>query len=122
MCILTVAIGKEETYNIFNACFDELNRNMYLKCGKQFSLSQTCLWVSRRLQWRRGSAVACCRAGALSAAVQAWDLLKEVTITTITPTIVWSKTKQDPVFPTISPSHPEACTSLLSSSIRRQTE
>lgn len=46
MCILTVAIGKEEIYSIFNACFDELNRNMYLKCGKQFSLSQTCLWVS----------------------------------------------------------------------------
>ena len=30
--------------------------------------------------------------------------------------------EQDPVFPTVSPSNQEACTSLLSSSIRRQTE
>ena len=30
--------------------------------------------------------------------------------------------KQDPVFPKASPSHQEACTSLLSSSIRGQTE
>jgi len=26
-------------------------------------LTQTCLWVSRSLRWRRGSAVACCRVG-----------------------------------------------------------
>ena len=26
-------------------------------------LTQTCLWVSRSLQWRRGSVVACCRVG-----------------------------------------------------------
>ena len=32
-------------------------------------LTQTCPGVSRSLQWRRGSAVACCRVGALSAAV-----------------------------------------------------
>ena len=30
--------------------------------------------------------------------------------------------EQDPVFPTVSPSHQEACKSLLSSSTRRQTE
>ena len=30
--------------------------------------------------------------------------------------------EQDPVFPTASPSHQEVSTSLLSSSIRRQTE
>ena len=30
--------------------------------------------------------------------------------------------EQDPVFPTVSPSHQEACSSLLSSSIRGQTE
>ena len=32
--------------------------------------------------------------GALSAAVSAWDLLKEVTIIFITPAIVWSQVKQ----------------------------
>ena len=38
--------------------------------------------------------VACCRAGALRAAVCAWDLLKEVAIIYITSTIVWSQVKQ----------------------------
>ena len=33
--------------------------------------------------------VACCRVGALSVAVHAWDLLKEVIIIFITSTIVW---------------------------------
>ena len=33
--------------------------------------------------------VACCRVGALSAALHAWDLLKEVTIISIASTIVW---------------------------------
>ena len=40
------------------------------------------------LQQRCGSVVASCRLGALSAAVQAWDLLKEVTIIFIISTIV----------------------------------
>ena len=38
--------------------------------------------------------VACCRVGALSAAVHAWDLLKEVAIIFITSTIVWPQAKQ----------------------------
>ena len=33
--------------------------------------------------------VACCRVGALTVAVLAWDLLKKVTIIFITSTIVW---------------------------------
>ena len=40
------------------------------------------------LWWRHGSGVACCRLGALSAAVHAWGLLKEVVIIFITSTIV----------------------------------
>ena len=38
--------------------------------------------------------VACCRAGALRAAVCAWDLLKEVATIFITSTIVWPQVKQ----------------------------
>ena len=38
--------------------------------------------------------VAHCRVGALSAAVRAWDLLKEAAIIFITSTIVWSQVKQ----------------------------
>ena len=84
--------------------------------------------------------------GALIAAVRARALLKEVTITS---TIVWTQAKlqggehspihqqiiglktywaltcplgQDLDFPRASPSHQEASTSLLSSSIRGQTE
>ena len=41
-----------------------------------------------------GLAVACCRAGALSVAVHAQDILKEVAIIFITSTIVWSQVKQ----------------------------
>ena len=56
------------------------------------TLTQTCPGVSRSLQWRRGSVVAGCRVGgALSVAVRAWDLLKEVAIIFITSTIVWPK-------------------------------
>ena len=40
----------------------------------QKSLTQTCPWVSRSLQQRRGSQVACCRIGALHVAVHAWAL------------------------------------------------
>ena len=52
-------------------------------------LTQTCLWVSRSLWRRRGSSVPCCRAGGTECSVQAWDLLKEVTIIFIISTIVW---------------------------------
>ena len=55
-------------------------------------------WVSRNLQQRRGSTVACfggllhwpaLGSEALSVAMRAWDLLKEVTIIFITSTIIW---------------------------------
>ena len=52
-------------------------------------VSQTCLGVSRSLRWRRGSAVACCRAGGSECSSASWDLLKEVAIIFITSTIVW---------------------------------
>ena len=116
--------------------------------GTPQRLTQACLWVSRHLQWRRGSAVACCRAGALSAAVQAWDLLKEVAIIFITSTIVWPQvnnrketqlhpstkkwikdllsmappSEQDLLSPFVSLSHQEASISLLSFTIRGQTD
>ena len=51
-------------------------------------LTQTCPRVSRSLWWRRGSAVAAAGPGALSAAVRARDLSKEVTTTFITSTTV----------------------------------
>ena len=54
-------------------------------------LSQTCLWVSRSL-WH-GTVVVCCRVGALSVAVHAQDVLKEVAIIFITSTIVWPQVK-----------------------------
>ena len=86
--------------------------------------------------------------GALSVAVRVWDLLKEVTIIFITSTIVWLQVKQqggntaphqqkiglkiywawprsleqDPVSPSVSFSHQEASISLLSFSIRGQTD
>ena len=44
------------------------------------------------LQWRHGWPAA--GLGALSVAVGAWDLLKEVAITFITSTIVWSQVKK----------------------------
>ena len=86
--------------------------------------------------------------GHLSVAVHAWDLLKDVTIIFITSTIVcpqvnnregtqphpstksWIKdllswpcpSEQDPVSPSVSLSHQEAYASLLSVSIRGQTD
>ena len=88
------------------------------------------------------------RVGALSVAVCAWDLLKEVTIIFINTTIVWPQVKsregtqlhpltenwikdllrmarpseQDPVFPSVSLSHQEASISLLSFFIRGRTD
>ena len=87
--------------------------------------------------------------GALNAGVCAWNLLKEVTIIFITPTMVWPQgqttgrehsptlqqkiglkiywaqpqpTEQGPVSPSITLSHQEASISLLSVSIRGQTD
>ena len=57
-------------------------------------LTQTCPEESRSPWRRRGSAVAAAGLGALSVAVPAWDLLKEVAIIFITSTIVWSQVKQ----------------------------
>ena len=92
--------------------------------------------------------VACCRVRALSVVVCAWDLLKEVAIIFITSTIVWPQVnnregtqlhpstenwikdllsmalpiRTRPSFPSVSLSHQEASISLLSLSIRGQTE
>jgi len=82
--------------------------------------------------------------GAMSAAVHAQDLLKEVAIIFITSTIVWPQVNQQPhsstenwvkdllnmarpirtrpSFPSVSFSHQEASISLLSLFIRGQTE
>ena len=43
----------------------------------------------RSIGRRHGSSVACCRSGALSAAVYAWGLLREVALVFIMPTVVW---------------------------------
>ena len=87
--------------------------------------------------------------GALTVAVHVWDILKEVTIILITCTIVWPQgndkegtqhhsltenwikdllsmaprsSEQDPLSPSVSLSHQEASISLLSFSIRGQTD
>ena len=52
-------------------------------------LTQTCPGESRSPWRRRGSTVAAAGLGALSVAVPAWDLLKEVAIIFITSTVVW---------------------------------
>ena len=52
-------------------------------------LTQTCPKVSRNLQWRYVSVVTAAGLGALNVTVHAQDLLKEVSITFITSTIVW---------------------------------
>ena len=54
-------------------------------------LTQTCLWVSG---WGVGLWWPASGSGALSVAVCAWDLLKEVTFIFITSTIVWPQVKQ----------------------------
>ena len=56
-------------------------------------LTQTCLWGSRSLWRRRGRTLACCRVGALNTTVPVQDLLKEVAIIFINPTIIWSQVK-----------------------------
>ena len=47
-------------------------------------LTQTCLWVFRSLWQKHGSVAACWGSGALSVAVHAQDLMKEITIIFIT--------------------------------------
>ena len=56
-------------------------------------LTQTCLWVSRGLWQRHGWTVACCRVRGTECS-SAHVLMKEVTITFITPTIVWPHAEQ----------------------------
>ena len=114
------------------------------------TLSQTCLWVFRRLWQRHRSTVAATGSGTLNTKVLAWVLLKEAIkdcITPIIPIIVWSQAKQHKVntapptnrkgikdllsiappirtrfrFPRVSHSHQEVSTSLLSLSIRGKT-
>ena len=58
----------------------------------QNRLTQTCLWVSRSL-WQKPWPAA--GSEALSAAVHAWDLLKEVTNIFIAFAILWPQVKQD---------------------------
>ena len=110
-------------------------------------LIQTCPWVSRSLQQRHGSVVACFKVRGTECSSGCRDLLKEVTIIFITSTIVWPQVKQqegnspthqqqigwkiywtwphpseqDPVSPTVSISHQEASISLLYLSFRGQT-
>ena len=66
-----------------------------------------------------GSTVAAVESGALTTAVSSFERGHHYHHY---PTTVWPKTKRDPVFPTTSPSHQEACIGLLSSSTRGQTE
>ena len=101
-----------------------------------------------RLCWRCGLVVACCRVRALTVAGPAWHLLKEVATTSVTPTIAWPQaklqggntahqltenwmkdllsmarpTRTGPSFSLSHLSHQEASISLLSFSIRGQTE
>ena len=49
-----------------------------------------CPWVSRSLQWRRGSVVACCRVWG----TECGALLKEVAVIFIISTMVWPQVKQ----------------------------
>ena len=110
-----------------------------------FSRNQWCLGVSGGGVDRGWPAAGL---GAWSVAVHAWDLLREVTIIFSTSTIVWSQVnsregtqlhpstekwikdllsmtppiEQDPVSPSVSLSHQEASISLLSISIRGQTD
>ena len=57
--------------------------------SQSWPLPMTCAWVSRSLWQRCGFPVACCSVGAMSAAVPAWGLWKEVAIVFITSIIDW---------------------------------
>ena len=112
-------------------------------------LTQTCLRVSRSLQWRCGSEMACCRVGgtecssvcmgpfegghhylhylhhSLASGQAAWrehspNNQQKVGLRIY---LTWSHpSEQDPVFPSISLSHQEGSISLLSLSIRGQID
>ena len=57
-------------------------------------LTQTCLWASRSLWQRHGSAVPCCRVRGNEWGSACTGPLKEVTIIFITTTMFWSQVKQ----------------------------
>ena len=111
-------------------------------------LTQTCPWVSRSFQQRRGSVVACCRVRGTECSNVHIDLLRgihyrhylhhslasgQTTGWECSPTHqqkIWVKiywtwfcpSEQDLVFPSVSLFHQEASISLLSLSIRGRTE
>ena len=99
-------------------------------------LSQTCLWVSRSLWWRCGSAVACCRVRGTDYNGPGSHRHKSFWKRALQPLPHQSfgvrpnhrertqphPSQQDADPPTASPFPKEAATSLLPSSIRRQTE
>ena len=111
--------------------------------------TQTCLWVSRSLWWRCGSAVACCRVGGTKCSSTCRGPFKgghyylyylhhslvssQTTGREHSPThqqkiglkIYWvwlCPLEQDPISPTVSLLNQKASISLLSFSIRGQTE
>ena len=113
-------------------------------------LTQTCLWVSRSLQQRCGSVVACCRVQVtecgsafmgpfegshhylhyrhhswVSGQITGRKHSLEENQQKIGLKVYWTwpcPSEQDPVSPSISPSHLEASISLLSLSNRGQTD
>ena len=64
---LTPPQSCQNLHNLGNRLLEGTNRTLCApepRKKEQWSnkrLTQTCLWVSRSLQWRRGSVVACCR-------------------------------------------------------------
>ena len=56
-------------------------------------LSQTCLWGCKSLWWGVGWQWPAAGSGALNTTMHTWALSKEVIITFITPTIVWTQAK-----------------------------
>ena len=107
-------------------------------------LTQTCPWLSRSLWWRCGVAVACCRIGGTeysNACMRPFEgglhylhySLASNTGREHSPAlqqkiglkIYWTRprpSEQDPVSPSVSLFHQEASISLLSLSIRGQTD
>ena len=69
----------------------------YMTTGKTIALTRRTFvgkvmpLLSRSLQQRCGSVVACCRAGGTECSSSWWDLLKEVTIIFTTSTTVWTQ-------------------------------
>ena len=112
-------------------------------------LTETCLWVSRSLQQKCGPAVACCRVGSTECSSVCTGPFggshhylhylhhslasDQITGREHSPAlqqkiglkIYWEwprPSQQDPVFPSVSLSHQEASISLLTFSIRGQTD